>query len=165
LNGSVTIRAAPGASCSAVKTSGAADANINSYLNASCFAAVPNLPAGTVLSNFNPIETAGSGTYVVGNSGVAGDSGVGSLFGGLARNIVRGPGAERFDMALSKAFPLRFLGEGGSLTFRAEAFKLFNNAIFSNPLANISNISTFGHITSTVDGTGRILQMAMKLNF
>ena len=57
-----------------------------------CFAAVPNLPAGTVLSNFNPQQTNGTGSYVVGNNGVAGDSGVGSLFGGLGRNILRGTG-------------------------------------------------------------------------
>ncbi|MEO7142130.1 MAG: hypothetical protein ABI165_01365, partial [Bryobacteraceae bacterium] len=166
LNGSALIRATPGAACSSIKASGAADQHINNYLNASCFAVVPNLPSGTVLNNFNPQQTAGSGTYTIGNSGVAGDPGVGSLFGGLARNIVRGPAAERFDIALTKAFPIRkLLGEAGNITFRAEAFKLFNNPIFSNPQANISNISTFGHITSTVDGTGRILQLALKLNF
>jgi len=36
--------------------------------------------------------------------------------------------------------------------------------IFSNPAANISN-STFGHITSTLDSTGRILQLAAKIGF
>jgi hypothetical protein len=56
------------------------------------------------------------------------------------------------------------MGEAGNLTFRAEAFKVFNNVIFSNPQANISN-SNFGHIISTIDGTGRILQLALKLNF
>jgi hypothetical protein len=165
LNGSATIRANAGV-CSTIKTPGSADQNINGYLNASCFVAVPNLPSGTVLSGYNPQQSSGSGTFIIGNNGVAGDSGVGSLFGGLARNIVRGPGAERFDVSLTKAFPIhKLLGESGNLTFRAEAFKLFNNPIFSNPAANISNISTFGHITSTVDGTGRILQLALKLNF
>jgi hypothetical protein len=165
LNGSVTIRSNAGASCSGLKNSGSVEANINSYLNASCVAAVPNLAAGTVLTNLNAQQGPGSGPYTVGNNGVAGDSGVGSLFGSLGRNVVRGPGAERFDVALVKAFPLRKLGEGASLTLRGEAFKLFNNPIFSNPAANISNTATYGHITSTVDGTGRILQVAAKLTF
>ena len=133
-------------------------------MNAACFAAVPNLPAGTVLTGLSPQQGPGTGTYVIGNNGVAGDTGVGSLFGGLGRNILRGPGSERFDLALSKIFPVRKLGEQGSLMFRAEAFKVLNNPIFSNPNANISN-SNFGQITSTVDGTGRILQVALKLNF
>jgi hypothetical protein len=89
---------------------------------------------------------------------------VGSLFGGSGRNIMQGPAEQRFDLALTKQFPIRPMGEAGNLTFRAEAFKVFNNAIFSNPQANISN-SNFGHIISTIDGTGRILQLALKLNF
>jgi len=164
LNGSATIRANAGA-CSTIKPSGSPEQNLNNYMNAACFAAVPNLPAGTVLSGYNAQEGAGSNTYVIGNNGVAGDSGVGSLFGGLGRNILRGPGAERLDLAVTKTFPVRkLLGEGGKIMFRAEAFKLFNNPIFSNPQANISN-SNFGHIISTVDGTGRIPQLALKLNF
>jgi hypothetical protein len=87
------------------------------------------------------------------------------LFGISGRNIVQGPPEQRFDLALTKVFPVRrLLGEAGNLTFRAEAFKLFNNPIFSNPAANISN-ATFGRITSTIDSTGRILQLALKLNF
>ncbi len=86
------------------------------------------------------------------------------LFGGLGRNILRGPGAERFDLALSKIFPIRKLGEAANVEFRAEAFKVLNNPIFSNPAANISN-PTFGTIISTVDSTGRILQLALKVNF
>jgi hypothetical protein len=165
LNGSVTIRA-NGGSCSTLTNSGGVEANLNSYLNPSCVAAVPNLLAGTVLTTYNAQQGAGNGSFPIGNSGVAGDSGVGSLFGNLGRNIVRGPGAERFDIALVKTFPVhKLLGEAGSITLRGEAFKLFNNPIFSNPAANISNVSTYGHITSTVDGTGRILQIAAKLSF
>ena len=86
------------------------------------------------------------------------------MFGMSGRNILQGPPAQRFDLALTKAFPVRVLGEAGNLTFRAEAFKVFNNAIFSNPQANVSN-ANFGHIISTIDGTGRILQLAVKLMF
>jgi hypothetical protein len=48
---------------------------------------------------------------------------------------------------------------------------LFNNVIFSNPSANISNynanpaLNAFGVISSTLDSTGRILQLGLKLNF
>ena len=49
---------------------------------------------------------------------------------------------------------LPFLGEEGNLTFRAEAFKVFNNPIFANPQTNISN-SNFGQITSTLDTNGQ----------
>ena len=163
LNGSVTIRANAGV-CSTIVTPGSATKNINDYMNPACFAVVPNLPAGTALNGFTPQEGSGSGSYLIGNNGVSGDSGVGSLFGGLGRNILRGPAAERFDLAVFKIFPIRKLGEQGSLMFRAEAFKVLNNPIFSNPQANISN-SNFGEIISTVDSTGRILQLAMKLAF
>jgi hypothetical protein len=164
LNGSVTIRANANGTCNLVN-SGSATQNINNYLNASCLQAVPNLPAGTVLTNLSSIQGPGSGPYTIGNNGVTGDSGVGSLFGSIGRNVVRGPGAERFDLSLSKQFPVKKLGEGASFVLRGEAFKLFNNPIFSNPAANISVPSTFGHITSTVDGTGRIMQIAAKLTF
>ncbi len=164
LNGSVNIRANSGGACSGLTTAGSVEQNLNHYMNASCFAAVPNLPAGTVLSGTSPQQGPGSGSYVIGNNGVAGDTGVGSLFGGIGRNILRGPGSERFDLAISKIFPIRALGEQGNVMFRAEAFKVFNNPIFSNPQANISN-PNFGQILSTVDSTGRILQLALKLNF
>ena len=99
-------------------------------MNPACFAAVPNLPAGTVLSNFNPQQTNGTGSYLVGNNGVAGDSGVGSLFGGLGRNILRGPGAERFDLALSKIFPVRKLGEAGKRRIPRRSVQGFEQSDF-----------------------------------
>ncbi len=164
LNGSVAIRAND-VPCSGLQTPGSVNQNLNSYLNKSCFAALPNLPAGTLLNGLDAQQGPGSDSFPIGNSGVAKDPGVGSLFGTLGRNVVRGPGAERLDVALVKTFPVRrLLGEAGSITLRGEAFKFFNNPIFSNPQGNIS-ISTFGHITSTVDGTGRILQVALKVNF
>jgi hypothetical protein len=163
LSGSVTVRA-NSAACSYLKTSGSVEENLNSYMNPACFAVIPNLPAGTVLSGLSQQQGPGSGSYIIGNNGVAGDSGTGSLFGYSGRNILQGPPQQRFDLALTKAFPIHPLGDAGRLTFRAEAFKVFNNVIFSNPQANISN-SNFGHIISTVDGTGRILQLALKLSF
>ena len=81
--------------------------------------------------------------------------------GRVAALAAPSPDPVRFDLALTKIFPIH---EAVNLKFRAEAFKVFNNPIFSNPQSNISN-STFGRITSTIDGTGRILQLALKLNF
>ena len=46
------------------------------------------------------------------------------------------------------------LTEKVHVQFRAEFFKLFNTAIFSNPAANI-DATTFGKISSTIDNTGR----------
>jgi hypothetical protein len=163
LSGSVTVRAST-APCTYLQTPGSVESNLNNYMNPACFAAVPNLPAGTALTGLTPQQGPGSGSFPIGNNGVAGDTGTGSLFGVAGRNILQGPSEQRFDLALTKAIPIRPLGEAGNLTFRAEAFKVFNNAIFSNPQANISN-ANFGHIISTIDGTGRILQLALKLNF
>jgi Carboxypeptidase regulatory-like domain len=164
LSGSVTVRANGIAGCSPYPP-GTVTQNLNSFVNAACFTPVPNVPAGTVLTGLNPQEGSGTGTYIVGNNGVASDSGIGSLFGTIGRNTYQGPNEHRFDLALIKAFPVhRFLGEKGNIQLRFEAFKVFNNVIFSNPAANISN-STFGHITSTLDSTGRILQLAAKVGF
>jgi hypothetical protein len=160
LTGSVTVRGdlLP---CSNMVPSGSAQQNLNGYVNPACFAPVGNVPSGAVLTGLSPQQGSGSGSYTVGGNGVSGDSGIGTLFGSSGRNILRGPAESRFDLSLTKTFPIH---EAVNLTFRAEAFKVFNNPIFSNPQSNISN-STFGKITSTIDSTGRILQLALKLNF
>jgi hypothetical protein len=164
LTGSVTIRG-NSLNCTNPLPSGSPEQNLNNYVNAACFAAVPNIANGTVLSGLNAQQGFGGSSYIVGNNGVAGDTGIGTLFGTIGRNTYHGPNEHRFDLSLTKSFPVHFiLGEKGNIQFRAEAFKVFNNVIFSNPASNISN-STFGHITSTLDSTGRILQMAVKLNF
>lgn len=148
---------------------GSVQSGLNSgagYINKICFSAVANLPSGTMITGMSPQQGPGSGTYPVGAiPGDTADSGVGSLFGTGSRNIAYGPSEQRFDLALVKDIPIHKLGDSGNLQFRAEAFKLFNNPIFSNPAANVSVASTFGVITSAVDTTGRILQLALKLNF
>jgi len=160
LTGSVTVRG-DYIPCTNMVPSGSAQQNLNAYVNPACFAQVGNIPNGAVLTGMSPQQGPGSGSYTVGNNGVAGDTGIGTLFGGSGRNILRGPSESRFDLAMTKIFPIH---ESVNLMFRAEAFKVFNNPIFSNPQSNISN-STFGRITSTIDSTGRILQLALKLNF
>jgi hypothetical protein len=145
--------------------SGSVTSNINDYINKSCFSPVANLPSGTIVTGLTPQQGIGSGSFPVGAiPGDTADTGIGSLFGNAQKDMLRGPFEQRFDLALIKNIPLRILGEETNLQFRAEAFKLFNNVNFSNPAANVS-LSSFGEITSTIDSTGRILQLGLKLNF
>jgi hypothetical protein len=144
-------------------TPGSAYTNRTKYLNSSCWAAVPTLAKGTVVSGFNTVQGPGTDSFPIGPTG-PGDPGTGSLLGNGSRNIVHGPRQSNFDMAIMKSFPMHFLGPETNLQFRVEAFKLFNNVNFSSPSGSI-NASTFGSITSTIDTTGRILQLAAKVTF
>jgi len=88
-------------------------------------------------------------------------------WGNLGRNIARGPGYYEFDTALQKKFALT---ERFNLSFRAEAFNLFNHPVYASPSGNISS-SNFGRITSLLNsgavgtGTPRRLQFTLRLNF
>ncbi len=84
-------------------------------------------------------------------------------YGNLGRNVLVGPGYANTDAALFRSFPLRFLGEGGRLTFRAEAFNVFNRPNLANPGNKIAS-ATFGKITAT-SGPPRILQFSVKVVF
>ena len=89
-------------------------------------------------------------------------------WGNLGRNAARGPGYWETDTALEKSTPI---GERVNLTFRAEAFNLFNHPNFANPAANISSTSSFGVITSILNtgavgtGTPRRLQLMLRAEF
>ena len=58
-----------------------------------------------------------------------------------------------------------------ALSFRAEAFNLFNHPIYANPAANFSGTGSFGRISSTLNpgavgtGTPRRLQLMLRLDF
>lgn len=84
-------------------------------------------------------------------------------YGTLGRNVLVGPGYANTDAALARSIPLRFLGESGRLTFRAEAFNLFNRVNLANPGNKIAS-ATFGEITA-VSGPPRILQFSLKIIF
>lgn len=169
-----TSRAMP--VCLGGQTAGGNISNsVNNFVNPACFTATPVLPTGTVLTNVRNDLAPGTGSFVIGNQGPGGvllTTGTGSVFGTLGRNTLRTPFQQRFDFAVTKRFPLPMLyntlGEQSNLEFRAEFFKLFNTPIFGNAAAvnaNISNLATFGRITGTVDGTGRVIQFALKMNF
>ncbi len=82
--------------------------------------------------------------------------------GTAKRRFFYGPGADNYDMAVSKRLPLT---ESKSLLFRVEAFNVFNHAQFNGPSSVDGDIgsSTFGQAISALPA--RILQGAMKFNF
>jgi len=145
-----------------IVASGSVKDHLNNYLNAGCVSTQPLLAGGEVIPGgpYTPYFTPGDQNYTItpGGSGRV----IGSAE--AARNAFRAPFQQRWDMTLSKNFPIKALGEGGNLEFRTEAFKVFNNAIFSAPNSVIGTAG-FGEITSTIDTTGRQLQFALKLSF
>jgi hypothetical protein len=90
-----------------------------------------------------------------------------SGFGDAPRNFLRGPGVWQLDLALAKRFPIK---EQLQVDFRAEAFNLFNRAMYANPDGLIS-ASDFGRIylplnTTPVGlGTPRQMQFMLKFSF
>lgn len=80
-------------------------------------------------------------------------------YGNLAYNALFGPGGFTYDAAVHKSFNLK---EKAQLTFRAEAFNVFNHVVFSNPNNSVAS-PLFGQITS--GSGGRTLQLALKLSF
>jgi len=83
----------------------------------------------------------------------------GQLYGNSPRNPLVGPGTVRADLSAFKTFPLK---ENLSLLYRVEAFNAFNNTNLNNPVGTLT-ATNFGAITGAT--SGRILQMAVKLNF
>ncbi|MDQ6760766.1 MAG: hypothetical protein M3Z32_13015 [Acidobacteriota bacterium] len=89
-------------------------------------------------------------------------------WGNAGRFLGRGPGYWEVDSALEKR---THVTERASISFRAEAFNVFNHPIFGNPGANISALSTFGRITGILNngavgtGTPRRMQFMLRLDF
>jgi hypothetical protein len=141
----------PGCTNADLTTKGPVSKRLNNYFNASCFTTAPVIggeePPGTCSNplpdgNCPPIGTG------FGNSGVG---------------ILRGPGQQSYDLALSKRTPVRGPTEVSNLEFRAEFFNAFNHPQFSNPDSNFGD-PTFGQITTTSVGP-RVIQFALKFNF
>ena len=97
-------------------------------------------------------------------------------FGNIHRNDLTGPGQINVNASMFKDFHIY---ERLTAQFRAEAFNLFNHANPSNPSGltlsavasavggsafPVTSASTFGTITTT-QNTGRVLQLAGKINF
>jgi Carboxypeptidase regulatory-like domain/TonB-dependent Receptor Plug Domain len=115
----------------------------------------PNLPPGsrTFSQNFN--------TSVVQLPAVG-------TFGNAARNVIRGPGINNWDLALVKNVPIR---ERLRLQLRWEAYNAFNHTQFStintsanfNPATGQQINAQFGAFTAARDP--RQMQMAVRLSF
>ena len=69
--------------------------------------------------------------------------------------------AENVDLSLFKQFPL---GEVRKIELRFEFFNAFNHANFANPAASMTNTTTFGKVSATVNDP-RQIQMAAKFYF
>lgn len=80
-------------------------------------------------------------------------------FGNAGNNLVRGPGAHNWDMALARSIALR---EAMSLKLRAQAFNVFNHPSF-NYLDTTFGDPSFGAVTSAL--APRILQLGLELTF
>jgi hypothetical protein len=81
--------------------------------------------------------------------------------GTVQRNSIRGPGTKNIDMALTRLF--RF-SNGQNIEVRAEAFNAFNWFQWGQPSTAL-NSATFGQITSAVNNSARIVQLAVKFGF
>jgi hypothetical protein len=99
------------------------------------------------------------------------------FLGNGGRGMLRGPGLGTVDLSLVKDTAVRFLGEKGSVQFRAELFNLLNRANFGMPVGTAFSGSTAdvglwtekavgnaGQITTT-STTSRQIQLALKLIF
>jgi hypothetical protein len=73
-------------------------------------------------------------------------------FGTTGRNIIRGPGFFNLDASIFRDFKLT---ERLKLQFRAEMFGATNTPHYGNPGTDVTNTSTFGVITSTLNLAGR----------
>ncbi len=116
----------------------------------------PNLPKDqrTFFRNFN------TDAFAVPAVGTFGNAGVG---------ILRKPGTENFDLAVSRAFNVG-LGESRPLLLRAESYNTFNHTQFTNmnvaarfdPTGAQTNLN-FGAFTTARDG--RVVAFSLRLRF
>src|SRR5712692_1739951 len=98
---------------------------------------------------WTPAETARFGFPDAGEIGTSG------------RNTFRGPRYFNIDISVGKRFRLV---ERHTITFRAEAYNLFNNVNFGMPGLSLVTPQSFGRISGTV-GNARIMQAALRYDF
>jgi len=83
------------------------------------------------------------------------------VLGDSVRNSIRGPGNKNVDLALTRNFRV---GNTQNFELRAEAFNAFNWFQWGQP-STARNSATFGQITSAVNNSARIVQLAVKYAF
>jgi hypothetical protein len=89
--------------------------------------------------------------------------------GNLGLQAMTGPPTKSLGFSVFKDFNVT---ERWKLQFRSEAFNLFNTPAFSIPVSqnvtdskSLGGNGNFGKITSTLSGTERTLQFALRLSF
>lgn len=140
--------------------------------------ATSNIPAGYF---FNPLAFVRPivlpGQVIPSSNGSAVAGAIGTDFGNVGRNVLRGPRQINSDFSVIKRFPIR---ESKSLELRAEVFNLLNQVNLANPISNLAAVpltsinpntgqitgtpADFGRITSTSNNP-RLIQLAIKFNF
>jgi hypothetical protein len=103
-----------------------------------------------------------------------------SVLGNSGRNAFTGPGFYSLDLSLARSFGVRWLGEGGRVSFRADAYNFLNhanlgnpNSIFTNPVTSAFGVATFGRqgtpsgfpAVSPLNETARQVQLSLRLFF
>lgn len=81
------------------------------------------------------------------------------FYGNAGRNLIRGPGINKWDISMFKNFKFR---EDLNLQFRWETFNTFNNANFEG-VSTTFGAGNFGQVTSARDP--RTMQLGLKLEF
>lgn len=82
-------------------------------------------------------------------------------YGNCSYNSLRGPGFKSMNLSVFRTIPM---SSTKRLELRIETFNLFNWINFGLPAANVSNLNTFGTITTT-RGDNREMQLAVKFYF
>lgn len=82
--------------------------------------------------------------------------------GNLGLQTNNAPGVKTLDFSLFKDFAFT---ERWKLQFRAESFNLTNTPQFGTPDNNLQDGTNFGRITSTLSGSERHIQFALRLMF
>jgi hypothetical protein len=140
--------------------------------------ATSGAPPGYFFNPFafaRPIIQAGQ---VIPSSGTAVAGAVGTDFGNVGRNVLRGPKQTNVDFSVIKRFQVL---ETRSFEFRAEFFNLFNHVNLANPISDFNAIAASGGSIDTVTGrvispgafgkiistsnNPRLIQFAFKFNF
>jgi hypothetical protein len=103
-----------------------------------------------------------------------------STLGNEGRNAFQGPGFYSLDVSIAKWFALPWLGEGGRVRVRADAFNVLNHAnlgnpdaLFTNPISPTFGIATFGRqgapsgfpAAIPLNETPRQIQLSLKIEF
>jgi hypothetical protein len=141
--------------------------------------AMSNVPGGYFFDPFafvRPVIQAGQ--LIPSSNGAARADGLGTDFGNVGRNVLRGRRQTNVDLSIIKRFRIR---EQKNLELHAEFFNLLNHVNFDIPISNLNAITSsggsidantgriinpgdFGRIVATSNNP-RLIQFAVKLSF